>query len=117
MPAIPPNLIAPSGNSLRPSFRAPTHHRSDATVALTDSVGFEKLVQGLVFGCAYHRIAARLAQSTSAPPRRVDRAGGDGATQGICLEVRTASSAWSLGSGRDACITSPLRRRESGRSP
>jgi len=59
VPALPPYIHrSPSGNGFRPCCpsAAPTI-RSDARPRIAERLVFEKLVQVLVFGSAYERIA------------------------------------------------------------
>jgi hypothetical protein len=59
MPALPPYLIEPIWQQIEALL---TEHRTDQSLGCHSSrvperVVFEKLVQVLVFGCAYHRTA------------------------------------------------------------
>jgi hypothetical protein len=59
MPALPPTESSPSGNRSRPSSRGQgdAHPLGCHRPRVSDRVVFEKLVQVLVFGCAYEKIA------------------------------------------------------------
>ena len=78
MPALPPYIIEPIGQQ----FCAPLlERRVDRPLGchrprIPDRVVFEKLVQALVFGCAYQRIAdEERSATTPRAARRMDRAG------------------------------------------
>jgi hypothetical protein len=72
VPALPPYLIEP----IRQQFRAllperKVHHPLGChRPRIPDRVVFEKLVQVLVFGCAYHRIADEECTATTLRERR-----------------------------------------------
>ncbi len=73
MPALPPYLIEPIWEQFKALLpeREVDHlplgcHRS----RIPDRVVFEKLVQVLVFGCAYHRIADESCSATTLRERR-----------------------------------------------
>src|ERR671921_15751 len=68
VPALPPYLIEPifeQFSALLPE-REVDHPLGCHRPRIPDRVVFEKLVQVLVFGCAYHRIAE---ETCSRPPR------------------------------------------------
>jgi hypothetical protein len=83
VPALPPYLIEPilwqQFSALLPE-REVNHPLGCHRPRIPDRVIFEKLVQVLVFGCAYHRRSQRvlLGHHASRPTRRVDRDWGDG---------------------------------------
>ncbi len=84
MPAIPPYLIEPiwqQFSALLPE-REVNHPLGCHRPRIPDRVVFEKLVEVLVFGCAYQRIAD---ESCVRPPRL-----GTGATSG------SSSGRWTL---------------------
>ena len=72
MPFLPPYIIEP----IRQQFSAPLpEHRTDHPLGchrsrIPERVVFEKLVQVLVFGCAYERIADASCSEHSAPQTR-----------------------------------------------
>ena len=82
MPALPPYLIEPiwqQSSALIPE-RQTTHLLGCHRPRIPDHVVFDKLVQVLVFGCAYERIADESCSATTLRERRdgVDRAWADG---------------------------------------
>jgi transposase len=126
VPALPPYIIEPVWQQFEALL---PEHESDHPLGchrrrIPDRVVFEKLVQVLVFGCAYERIAdGSCSESTlsQAQTRRVDRAGASGN-----LAARGAGSLrschWSRPFGCvavDCCMTkkAPLRRGESRQEP
>jgi transposase len=79
VPALPPYLIEPTWQqfaALLPE-REVNHPLGCHRRRIPDRVVFEKLVQVLVFGCAYHRIADESCSATTLRERRVDRTGSD----------------------------------------
>ncbi len=67
MPALPPYIIEPiwqQFSALLPA-RAVDHPLGCHRPRIPDRVVFEKLVQVLVFGCAYHRIADEECSATT----------------------------------------------------
>ena len=82
MPALPPYIIEPTVfeqfSALLPK-RKTSHPLGCHRPRIPDRVVFEKLVQVLVFGCAYEKIADGSCSATTLrdrSSRRVDRAGG-----------------------------------------
>jgi transposase len=80
IPALPPYIIEPIWQQFcallpeREVDRPLGCHRP----RIPDRVVFERLVQVLVFGCAYHRIADEECSATTLrAARRMDRAGSD----------------------------------------
>jgi len=72
MPALPPYLIEPiwqQFSALLPE-REVNHPLGCHRPRIPDRVVFEKLVEVLVFGCAYHRIADELCSATTLRDRR-----------------------------------------------
>ena len=72
MPALPPYLIEPifeQFSALLPERRT-NHPLGCHRPRVPDRVVFEKLVQVLVFGCAYHRIADESCSATTLRDRR-----------------------------------------------
>ena len=72
MPALPPYLIEPiwqQFSALLPE-RETNHPLGCHRSRITDRVVFEKLVQVLVFGCAYERIADATCSATTLRDRR-----------------------------------------------
>ena len=72
MPALPPCLIEPifeQFSALLPARRT-NHPLGCHRPRVPDRVVFEKLVQVLVFGCAYHRIADESCSATTLRDRR-----------------------------------------------
>jgi len=72
MPALPPYLIEPiwqQFSALLPE-REVNHPLGCHRPRIPNRVVFEKLVEVLVFGCAYHRIADELCSATTLRDRR-----------------------------------------------
>ena len=72
MPALPPYIIEPiwqQFSALLPE-REVNHPLGCHRPRIPDRVVFEKLVEVLVFGCAYHRIADELCSATTLRDRR-----------------------------------------------
>lgn len=72
MPALPPYIIEPiwqQFSSLLPE-REVNHPLGCHRPRIPDRVVFEKLVQVLVFGCAYYRIADEVCSATTLRDRR-----------------------------------------------
>ena len=68
MPALQPYLIEPIWEQFRallPEPRETNHPRGCHRLRISDRVAFDKLVQVLVFGCAYERIADRSCSATT----------------------------------------------------
>jgi transposase len=72
VPALPSSIIAPiwdQFSALLPPHAAP-HPLGCHRPRISDQVVFDKLVQVLVFGCAYHRIADQTVSATTLRRRR-----------------------------------------------
>ncbi len=88
MPALPPYIIEPiwqQFSALLPE-REVDHPLGCHRPRIPDRVVFEKLVQVLVFGCAYHRIAD---YSPARPPRCASGATTSGSRSGrwtLCVK-------------------------------
>jgi transposase len=124
VPALPPYIIKPIWHqfeALLPERRI-DHPLGCHRPRIPDGVAFEKLVQILVFGCAYERIAEEKCSKSTLPRRREEWIG-LGVMEHlrrICLErPTTASSGWSSRRSRwTAARPRPLageRRSEEGR--
>lgn len=78
MPALKPYLIEPIWEQLRRAFLLPerktNHPLGSHRLRISQRVVFEKLVQVLVFGCAYDRIADECCSAK--PPCAVDATNG-----------------------------------------
>ena len=72
MPALPPYIIEPIWEQFRALLpeRGDDHPLGCHRPRICDRVIFEKLVQILVFGCAYWRIADESCSATTRPPGR-----------------------------------------------
>ena len=72
MPAIPPYIIEPIWEQFKALLpeREQTHPLGCHNPRIPDRVVFEKLVQILVFGCAYRRIADEHCSATTLRDRR-----------------------------------------------
>src|SRR5215207_3991553 len=123
VPALPPYLIEPIWTqfaALLPE-REVSHPLGCHRPRIPDRLVFEKLVQVLVFGCAYERIADASCSATTLarPPRRVDRVGGDGAAPGDgTRRLRPPRRPGALGGGRRRLHNQgALRGREGGQEP
>ena len=123
MPAIPPYLIEPiwlQFAALLPE-REVNHPLGCHRPRIPDRVVFEKLVEVLVFGCAYHRIADESCSATRLRDRR-----DEWIELGVIEELREAVlEAYDRYIGLelsevavDCCITkAPCGAEKSGRSP
>lgn len=123
MPAVPPYIIEPifeQFSALLPE-RKTSHPLGCHRPRIPDRVVFEKLVQVLVFGCAYHRIAdASCSESTlrrrrdewiaSGAMERLREVALDAYDRIVGLELRDVAV--------DCCITkAPCGGEKAGRSP
>ena len=86
MPAVPPYIIEPIWEqfcALLPE-RNVDHPLGCHRARIPDRVVFEKLLQVLVFGCAYWRISEKgcSAHNPTPPTGRMDRGRGDGGSGG-----------------------------------
>jgi transposase len=73
VPALQPYLIEPIWEQFRallPKRRETNHPLGCHRLRISDRVAFDKLVQVLVFGCAYERIADRSCSATTLRRRR-----------------------------------------------
>ena len=118
MPAIQPYIIEPIFEqfcALLPD-REVDHPLGCHRPRIPDLVVFEKLLQVLVFGCAYWRIADKECSATTLRRRRVDRGRSDGRL-GVnsARSLRPSHRSRSLGRGRRLLHNEgPVWRRESG---
>jgi transposase len=123
VPALPPYLIEPfwqQFEALLPERRT-DHPLGCHRSRVPERVGFEKLVQVLVFGCAYHRIADASCSESTLRRRRdewiefglMDR------LRQICLEAYDRLIGLELSEvAVDCCITkAPCGGEKAGRSP
>src|SRR5215210_5613881 len=127
VPALPPYLIEPiwqQFSALIPQ-RQTSHPLGCHRPRIPDRVIFEKLVQVLVFGCAYKRIADGMCSATTLRERRDEwiELGAMDALRGMRSKPTTESSAWNSRMWRwTAASRRPLaavrsRRREGGQEP
>jgi transposase len=99
VPALPSSILEPlwvQVAALLPSHKD-THPLGCHRPRIPDRVIFDKLIQILVFGCGYRRIADHSCSATTLRRRRDDRARHDPAHRGSA--------------GRRPCTTSSLRLR------
>ena len=124
MPALPPYLIEPifeQFSALLPE-REVDHPLGCHRPRISDRVVFEKLVQVLVFGCAYHRIADASCSESTLRRRRRDEwieLGVMERLRQICLEAYDRLIGLELSEvAVDGCITkAPCGGEKAGRSP
>ena len=123
MPAIPPYLIEPIWQqfaALLPE-REVDHPLGCHRPRIPDRVVFEKLVQVLVFGCAYHRIADEECSATTLRERRDEwiECGVIDALREAVLEAYDRFIGLDLSEvAVDCCITkAPCGGQKAGRSP
>jgi transposase len=123
MPAVPPYIIEPIWEqfcALLPE-REVNHPLGCHRPRIPDRVVFEKLVQVLVFGCAYWRISDQRCSATTLRRRRDEwiEAGAMDALEGIVLEAYDRIVGLELSEvAVDCCITkAPCGGEKSGRSP
>lgn len=123
MPALPPYLIEPIWQqfaALLPE-RETNHPLGCHRRRIPDRVIFEKLVQVLVFGCAYHRIADEECSATTLRERRDEwiELGVIDALRGAALEAYDRFIGLELSEvAVDGCITkAPCGGEVAGRSP
>src|SRR5919112_1052431 len=123
VPALPPYLIEPIWQQLEALLpqREVSHPLGCHRPRIPDRVVFEKLVQVLVFGCAYWRIADESCSATSLRRRRDEwiEAGVMENLEGMALEAYDrAIGLEPLEVAVDCCITkSPCGGEKAGRSP
>ncbi len=123
MPALPPYIIEPiwqQFSALLPE-REVDHPLGCHRPRILDRVVFEKLVQVLVFGCAYHRIADEGCSATTLRERRDEwiEIGAMDALREIVLEAYDRYIGLELSDVVvDCCITkAPCGGEKAGRSP
>jgi hypothetical protein len=123
VPALPPYLIEPifqQFSALLPE-REVDHPLGCHRARIPDRVVFEKLVQVLVFGCAYERIADRTCSATTLRDRRDEwiELGVMEALRELALESYDRFIGLELSDvAVDCCITkSPCGGEKAGRSP
>ena len=123
MPALPPYIIEPiwqQFSALLPE-RKVNHPLGCHRPRIPDRVIFEKLVQVLVFGCAYHRIADEGCSATTLWDRRDEwiEVGAMETLREIALEVYDRLIGLELlDVAVDCCITkAPCGGEKAGRSP
>ena len=124
MPALPPyiiELICQQFEPLLPSGEEANHPLSCHRPRIPDRIVFEKLVQVLVFGCAYRRIADEEYSATTLHRRRDECivAGAREALEELALEsYERCIGLESADVAVDGCITKALCGGEkAGRSP
>ena len=123
MPALPPYIIEPvweQFEALLPE-REVDHPLGCHRPRVPDRVVFEKLVEVLVFGCAYRRIADEECSATTLRDRRDEwiEAGVIDTLRGIVLEAYDRYIGLELSEvAVDCCITkAPCGGEKAGRSP
>ena len=123
MPALPPYIIEPVWQqfaALLPE-RKVDHPLGCHRPRIPDRVVFEKLVQVLVFGCAYHRIADESCSATTLRDRRDEwiELGVIDALREVVLEAYDRLIGLELSEvAVDCCITkAPCGGEKAGRSP
>ncbi len=123
MPALPPYIIEPVWQqflALLPS-REVNHPLGCHRPRIPDRVVFEKLVQILVFGCAYWRIADESCSATTLRRRRDEwiEAGAMDELEGMAREAYDRAIGLDLSEvAVDCCITkAPCGGEKAGKSP
>jgi transposase len=123
VPALPPYLIEPIWQqfaALLPE-REVNHPLGCHRPRIPDRVVFEKLVEVLVFGCAYHRIADELCSATTLRDRRDEwiKIGAMASLREIVLESYDRYVGLELSDvAVDCCITkAPCGGEKAGRNP
>src|SRR5215212_2413082 len=123
MPALPPYIIEPvwgQFSALLPE-REVDHPLGCHRPRIPDRVVFEKLIQVLVFGCAYHRIADEECSATTLRNRRDEwiELGVLEALREIALEAYDRIIGLELSEvAVDGCVTkAPCGGEKAGRSP
>jgi transposase len=100
VPALPPYIIEPIWEqfvALLPPRKADVHPLGCHRHRVPDRLVFDKLVQVLVFGCAYERIADESCSATTLRRRRdewIDCGVMEKLREMVCSMPTTASSAW-----------------------
>jgi transposase len=123
VPAVPSSIVDPiwdQFSALLPPRRA-AHPLGCHRPRIADRVVFDKLVQVLVFGCAYHRIADATVSATTLRRRRDEwiAAGAMDRLQALVLAAYDRMIGLALGDvAVDCCITkAPCGGEAAGRSP
>jgi transposase len=123
VPALPPYLIEPIWQQLEALLpkREVSHPLGCHRPRIPDRVVFEKLVQVLVFGCAYHRIADETCSATTLRDRRdewIELGVMDGLRE-MALEAYDRFVGLEVGEmAIDCCITkAPRGGEKAGRNP
>src|SRR5215218_1057338 len=123
VPALPPYIIEPiwrQFSALLPERRT-DHPLGCHRSRIPDSVVFEKLVQVLVFGCAYHRIADQSCSESTLRRRRDEwiELGVMDRLRRICLEAYDRLIGLEFSEvAVDCCVTkAPCGGEKAGRSP
>jgi transposase len=123
MPALPPYIIEPIWEQFRALLpeREVDHPLGCHRARIPNRVVFEKLVQVLVFGCAYWRIADESCSATTLRRRRDEwiEAGAMEALQELALEYYDRFIGLELADvAVDGCITkAPCGGEKAGKSP
>ncbi len=123
MPALPPYLIEPIWEQFRALLpeRETNHPLGCHRPRISDRTVFEKLVQVLVFGCAYERIADESCSATTLRRRRDEwiEAGSMETLEQMALESYDRIIGLELSEvAVDCCITkAPRGGQKAGRSP
>ena len=124
MPAIPPYIIEPIWEqfcALLPEREADVHPLGCHRNRVPDRLVFDKLVQVLVFGCAYERIADRSCSATTLRRRREEwiSSGAMEKLRQMVLEAYDRMIGLELSDvAVDCCITkAPCGGQRAGRSP
>ena len=123
MPALPPYIIEPIWEQFRALLpkREVNHPLGCHRCRIPDRLIFGKLVQILVFGCAYRRIADEECSATTLRDRRDEwiACGAMEALRGIALEAYDRFIGLELADvAVDGCITkAPCGGEKAGRSP
>ena len=124
MPALQPYLIEPIWEQFRallPEPRETNHPLGCHRLRISDRVAFDKLVQVLVFGCAYERIADRSCSATTLRRRRDEwiEAGVMATLRKLALEAYDKLVGLQLSDvAVDCCITkAPCGGEKAGRNP
>ncbi len=124
MPALPPYIIEPIWQQFRallPSREEVEHPLGCHRPRISDRLIFEKLIQVLVFGCAYWRIADESCSATTLRRRRDEwiEAGAMEALEELALEYYDRFIGLELADvAVDGCITkAPCGGEKAGKSP
>jgi transposase len=124
VPALQPYLIEPIWEQFRallPEPRETNHPLGSHRLRISERVAFDKLVQVLVFGCAYERIADRSCSATTLRRRREEwiEAGVMATLRKLALEAYDKLIGLQLCDvAVDCCITkAPCGGEKAGRNP